>query len=124
MRKKEKNKGGAPKGNKNAAKYYSEKFDELDRADIASANSIEGIDEEIALLRHEIKAAVSGGDERNLLLLVKASSALERLIRTRYRISASHGDGLKEGIGNLLREILVPLGVNFGSALISRKLGN
>jgi hypothetical protein len=123
MAKKLKKKRGAPKGNQNARKYsfYSKVFDEAEKLDFSYAAGIEGIDEEIALLRLEIKKAISGGDERNLLLLVKASGALVKLIRTRYQISAAQRKGLKEAIGNVIRDILVPLGVNFGSALITKK---
>jgi hypothetical protein len=115
---------GAPKGNKNAVKheYYSKKFDEIDRLDVESANQVEGIDEEMALLRYEIKKAITGGDERNLLLLVKAAGAIEKLIRTRYRISSAEHKGLKEGIGNIIKEYLAPLGTAAITAVLTRKL--
>jgi hypothetical protein len=125
MEKKEKKKRGAPKGNRNAVKkpvYYLKNFADTDRRDMESANRVEGIDEEIALLRHEIKKAVMGGDERNLLLLVKAAGAIEKLIRTRYRISVSEHKGLKEGIGTIIREYLAPLGATAIGAVITKKL--
>jgi hypothetical protein len=125
MVKRIKKKMGAPKGNKNAVKqdYYLKEFEQSERLDLENANGVEGIDAEIALLRHEIKMAISGGDERNLLLLVKSAGALERLVRTRYRISNAQHDGLKEGVGILLKEFLAPLGVTAGSALISKMIG-
>jgi hypothetical protein len=124
MEKKEKRKRGGQKGNRNAAKqdYYSMILDHTERRDFNIANGIEGIDEEIALMRFEIKKAISGGDERNLLLLVKAAGALEKLIRTRHRISADQRKGFKEAIGNVIKEILLPMGVNLGSAAIVKKL--
>ena len=117
-------KRGAPKGNRNAVKpdYYLKEFDKPDQLDIYNANDVEGIDEEIALLRHEIKKAITGGNERNLLLLVKASGALEKLIRTRFRISNAQHKGLKEGIGNIIKEYLLPLGANISSAVITKKM--
>lgn len=115
---------GAPKGNRNAVKkaYYLDEFDKLERQDFENANGVEGIDQEIALLRHEIKNAISGGDERNLLLLVKAAGALERLVRTRYRISNSQRNGIKEGIANIIKEYLLPLGINIASTVLSKKI--
>jgi hypothetical protein len=115
---------GAPKGNKNAAKhdFYSKILNETERLDFDVANGVEGIDEEIALLRLEIKKAVSGGDERNLLLLVKATSALERLIRTRYKITSSQRKDLKEKIGEVIKDILLTVGSYVSSAVIIKKL--
>ena len=119
-----KRKRGAPKGNLNALKhgFYSKVFDAAEQFDFNNAAGIEGIDEEIALLRLEIKKAISGGDDRNLNLLVKATTALEKLIRTHYQITAAQRKGLKEAIGNVIKDILVPLGVNIGSAVINKKI--
>jgi hypothetical protein len=124
MPEKAKKKKGGQKGNRNAAKknFYSKIFDEAEKLDLADATGIEGIDEEIALLRMEIKKAITGGDERNLLLLVKAAAALDKLIRTRYQITSSQRHGLKEAIDNVINNVLVPLGVNIGSAVITKKL--
>jgi hypothetical protein len=124
MEEKLKRKRGAPKGNRNAVKhdFYLKILDETERFDFEKANGIEGIDEEIALLRLEIKKAIAGGEDRNLLLLVKAAGALERLIRTRYQITASQRKGLKEAIQNVIRDVLVPLGVNIGSAVLTKKI--
>lgn len=124
MPEKLKRKKGGQKGNRNAAKknFYSKIFDEAEKLDLDDAAGIKGIDEEIALLRMEIKKAIAGGDERNLLLLVKAAAALDKLIRTRYQISASQRHGIKEAIENVINNILVPLGLNIGSAVIAKKL--
>jgi hypothetical protein len=124
MEEKIKRKKGAPKGNRNSKKhgFYSKVFDEAERFDFNDAVGVDGIDEEIALLRLEIKKAISGGDERNLLLLVKAASALEKLIRTCYQITAAQRKGLKEAIENVIKDILVPLGINIGSAVITKKI--
>jgi hypothetical protein len=124
MEKKEKRKKGGQPGNKNAVKpdYYARGFALIDQMDLESANRVEGIDEEMALLRHEIKIAVTGGDERNLLLLVKAAGAIERLVRTRYRISNAEHKGLKDGINNIIKEYLLPLGADITSAVLTKKI--
>jgi len=117
-------KKGGQKGNHNAIKhgFYARIFDEAEKVDFTVAAGVEGIDEEIALLRLEIKNAISGGDERNLILLVKAVGALEKLIRTRYQITSTQRQGLKEAIGNVIKDVLVPLGINIGSAVVTKKL--
>jgi hypothetical protein len=124
MEEKPRQKKGGQKGNRNAIKhgFYVRIFDEAERPDFISAVGIEGIDEEIALLRMEIKKAIAGGNARNLILLVKAAGALERLIRTRYQINAAQRKGLKEAIGNVIKDVLVPLGVNIGSAMVNKRI--
>ena len=78
---------GAPKGNQNALKhgYYSRKFSAVEQYDFELAAGMQGVTEEIALLRFEIKKAISGGDIKNLIPLTKAALALEKLIRTHHR---------------------------------------
>jgi len=124
MEEKPKQKKGGQKGNRNAIKhgFYTKIFDEAERLDFSLAAGVEGIDEEIALLRLEIKKAIAGGDERNLILLVKAAGALEKLVRTRYQITAVQRKGLKEAISNVIHDVLVPLGVNIGSAVLTKKV--
>jgi hypothetical protein len=44
------------------------------------------------------------------------------LLRTRYQITAAQRKGLKEAIGNVIHDVLVPLGINVGSALLNKKI--
>jgi len=97
--------------------YYQEVFDEADRLDFELAGGVNGIDDEIALLRVEIKSALAGKDPKNIKLIVEATKALERLIRTRYEISKEQRKGLKEAIGNVLRDIALPLGITLASTI-------
>ncbi len=117
-------KRGAQKGNRNAVKhgFYARAFDEAHQLDFNAAVGIEGIDEEIALLRLEIKNAIAGGDDRNLKLLVKAAATLEKLIRTHYQITASQRNGLKEAMENVVRDVLLPLGINIGGTVLGKKM--
>ena len=117
-------KAGTSKSNQSARKqgFYSRVLDEAERLDFELASGVEGIDDEIALLRVEIKKAIAGGDPKNLKLLVDATNALERLIRTRYKISKEQRKGLKEAIGNVLRDIGIPLGIGIG-ATVDKQFG-
>ncbi len=101
--------------------FYSRVLDEAEQLDFALAAGVDGIDDEIALLRVKIKS-ILGDDPKNLKLLVEATNALERLIRTRYKISKEQRKGLKEAIGNVLRDIALPLGIGIGTA-IDKKAG-
>ena len=115
----EKRRRGAPKGNQNARKhgFYSKVLDEAERLDFEQATRVEGIDEEIALLRVKIKSLLVH-DPENFKLIMQATNALERLIRTRYNISKEDRKGLKEAIGNVLRDVALPLGIGIGAAII------
>jgi hypothetical protein len=105
------------------AGYYAQVLDEAERLDYEQAAGVSGIDDEIALLRVEIKKAIAGGDVSNLRLLVNATNALERLIRTRYQITREQRKGLKEAISNVLRDIALPLGINIGASVIGKQIG-
>ena len=105
-------KRGATKGNQNARKhgFYSRVLDEAERFDFEVATTVEGLDEEIALLRVKIKSLLEY-DPENMKLIMQAATTLARLIRTRYNIGKEDKEGLKEAIGNVLRDVALPLGI-------------
>jgi hypothetical protein len=109
-------KRGAPRGNQNARKhgFYSSVLDEDQQYDFQIATGVEGIDEEIALLRVKIKSLVQR-DPENLHLIMQAASALAKLVMTKYNIRKDDKQGLKEAIGNVLKDIALPLGIGIGS---------
>ena len=113
-----KGKRGAPKGNQNARKhgFYSRVLDEAEKLDFELATGVEGIDEEIALLRVKIKSLLER-DPENIKLIVQATNTLIRLVRTRYNISKEDKQGLKEAIGNVLRDVALPLGIGIGTTI-------
>ncbi|MBA7652722.1 hypothetical protein ES703_60561 [subsurface metagenome] len=109
---------GAPKGNQNARKhgFYSRVLDEAEQLDFELAAGVEGIDDEIALLRVKIKSILEK-DPENISLIMQATTALERLVKTRYNITKEQKKGLKEAIGNVLRDVALPLGIGIGAAI-------
>jgi len=111
-------KKGAPKGNQNARKhgFYSKVLDEAEQLDFELATGVEGIDDEIALLRIKIKSILEN-DPENIKLIMQATNALARLVRTRYNISKADKKGLKEAIGSVLRDVALPLGIGIGATL-------
>ena len=102
--------------------FYDRLFDTAEKIDFDRACGVEGIDDEIALIRLEIVKVVSGEDVANLRLLVQAINALERLIRTRYQITRDQRKSIRESIGNVLRETLVSLGLTVGTEFLTGKV--
>jgi len=113
---KEKRKRGAPKGNQNARKhgFYSKVLDQAEQLDFELATGVEGIDDEIALLRVKIKSILRHSPE-NIRLIMQATNALARLVKTKYNISKEDKKGLKEAIANVLRDVALPLGIGIGT---------
>ncbi|MFH1640085.1 MAG: hypothetical protein ABIB93_07260 [Chloroflexota bacterium] len=106
------NKRGAPRGNQNARKhgFYSSVLDEAEKADFEMATRSQGLDEEIALLRVKIKSLITH-DPDNIKLIMQATNTLARLIRIKYHIGKDDKQGLREAIGNVLRDVALPLGI-------------
>ena len=96
--------------------FYQKALDEAERLDFELASGVNGIDDEIALLRVKIRS-ILGDDPKNIKLIVEATNALERLVRTKYKISKDQRKGLKEAIGNVLREVALPLGIGIAATV-------
>ena len=113
-----KRKKGASKSNQKAKKpgLYSRALDEADQLDFELAVGVNGIDDEIALLRVKIKSILSH-DPENIKLIMQATNTLARLVKTRYNISKEQKKGLKEAIGNVLKDVALPLGIGIGTGI-------
>jgi hypothetical protein len=105
------NKPGAPSGNQNARKhgFYSSVLDENQQRDLEDAVTVAGLDDEIALLRVKIKTLVQD-DPDNVKLIVRAVDSMARLIKIKYNIGQNDKVGLTEAIGNVLKDIALPVG--------------
>ena len=114
-------KGGARRGNQNARKhgFYSKVLDESEQLDFARATGVEGIDDEIALLRVKIKSLIAH-DPDNITLIMQAINTLARVVSTKYKLSRKDKKGLKEAMGTVLKEIAAPLGITIGAAIEKR----
>ena len=113
-----KRKRGAPKGNQNARKhgFYSKVLDEAERLDFEVTAGVNGIDDEITLLRVKIKSVLEK-DPENIRLIMQATSTLAGLVKTKYKIGREQRKGLKEAIGNVLRDVALPLGIGIGATM-------
>ena len=71
---------------------------------------MDGLDEEIAILRVKLREIIER-DPENVELALKAASTIARLVRTRYNVSQEQRNSLEEAITNVTNELAIPLGV-------------
>jgi len=81
------------------------------------ASAIEGIDEEIALLRFKLRDLIEKYPDR-IDLYLEAANTIARLIRTKYQITKDQKKSLKDAITKVLTDVAAPLGV----AVLNKKL--
>ena len=107
-------KRGAPKGNQNARKhgFYSQVLNEAEKLSLEQACGVEGIDEEIAILRVKLRELIEKEPDR-IDLHLNAANTIARLVRTRYSITKDQKDSLKDAITKVLTDVAVPLGIHF-----------
>ena len=120
MKKEEtKKKRGAPKGNQNARKhgFYSKVLDEKEQADFDQAISVEGIDEEIALLRVKMISLLER-DPENIRLITQATNTLIRLMLIKSNVDRKDPKSMKKAIYTVLRDVALPLGIKISSRFL------
>ena len=99
--------------------FYSRALDEAEKLELEEASHVEGIDEEIALLRVKLRELLEEQPER-IDLHFEAANIIARLVRTRYQITKEQKKSLKEAIQKVLTEVAVPLGVGIGIKAVSK----
>ena len=92
------------------ANFYSKALDDAEKLEFETASGVDGIDQEIALLRVEIKAILQD-NPKNIKDIVAATNALDKLVKTRYHITKEQRKGLKEAMGHVIKDIAMPLGL-------------
>jgi iron-sulfur cluster repair protein YtfE (RIC family) len=103
---------GSPRG------FYSRALDEAGKRELEEASHVEGIHEEIALLRVKLRELLKEQPER-IDLHFEVANIIARLVRTQYQITKEQKKSLKEAIQKVLTEVAVPLGVGVGVKLAS-----
>ena len=86
--------------------FYSQALDEAERLELEEARGIDGIDEEIAILRVKLRELIAAKPER-IDLHLKIANTIARLVTTRYNISKEQKKSLKEAITKVLTEIAI-----------------
>ena len=108
-------KKGGQKGNQNARKhgFYSHALTEAEKLLMEEALELQGLDQEIALLRVKLAELVSDCPDR-IDLYLAAANTIARLVTTRYQISKDQKNSLKQAITKVLSEVAAPLGIGVG----------
>jgi hypothetical protein len=95
------------------AGFYARVLAAADRGCLDEAARVDGIDDEIALLRVRLRELSLQAPER-IDLQIDLATTIARLVKTRYQISAEQKKSLKAAIARVLEEVAVPLGIGIG----------
>lgn len=87
-----------------ARNFYQHALDRAERADLKRAEKIEGLDDEIAVMRVKLKRAMEEHPE-DLPLLVKGLGMLVRAVGTRYRLSPKSRRDLADNLVAVLNSV-------------------
>ena len=119
----EKRRPGGQPGNRNARThgFYSRALTPAQQESLQVAGDLRGVDNEIAMLRVKILSILEEAPE-NTAVLLKAVTALTRLIKVRPLCPDEDQLSLKESILNMLRSRELPPG--FGQGAIFAKAGS
>ncbi len=95
-----------------ASNFYRQALDRAERLDLERAQEIEGLDDEIALMRVRLKRAMKEHPQ-DAQLLMKGLEILVRAVGARYRLSPKSRKDLAENLAatlNSLGDQLLPPG--------------
>lgn len=87
-----------------ARNFYCQALDQAERQDLERAREIEGLDDEIALMRVRLKRAVEERPE-DVQLFVKGLDILVRAVGARYRLSPKSRKDLAENLAATLNSL-------------------
>jgi len=106
----EKRRPGGQPGNQNGRThgFYSKTLNPEMRRGLDAAAGVEGLDQEIALLR--LKISAFAGNPDHYRLLIPGMSLLSRLLRTRQKLGYDTQDQLQAAVRNVLRDLPLPAG--------------
>jgi hypothetical protein len=104
---------GGQLGNQNARKhgFYSRSLTHIQKHDLKKATSVEGVDEEIAIVRVKLKSILAH-DADNVRLINIAVSSLVRLLRFKYKYHKNDRENLQQAFENVIRDVALPIGVD------------
>jgi len=90
--------------------FYEAALTEAERMRLPAAREVDGIDEEIAMLRVKLYTAVEKYPAQ-LGLLAKGVSMLVRMVAVRYRMSEKSQEDLSESLAGVVEGISTALGL-------------
>ncbi len=84
--------------------FYESALDEAERGLLQDARKIDGLDEEIAVLRVKLRSAVKKRPE-NLPLMLRGIGLLVKAVSARYRLSKQAEDDLADSLAGVIRGV-------------------
>ena len=84
--------------------FYARALSEAERVLIAEAREVEGLDEEIALLRVKLSTALAENPD-NMPLMLRGVELLVKAVGAEYRLSRKSQDNLAAAIDGVLKEM-------------------
>ena len=93
--------------------FYARALSAAEQLEMGDACRVEGVDDEIALLRVRLRRLAEEAPER-IDLQLDLANAIARLVKTHYQISSEQKKSLKAAITRVLEEVAVPLGIGIG----------
>ena len=108
--------GGQP-GNRNAFKHglYGRALSPSDKNFIGQAALIEGLDEEIAILRLRLVCHLKSGNDR---LLNQTASTLAKLYTVRKSIAPADKNVIRNALDRVFKEVADPIGAAISKAVL------
>ena len=88
--------------------FYAQALSEAEQVLLPEAREIEGLDEEIALLRVKLSRAIEAQPD-NMALMLRAVDLLVKVVAAKYRLSKKSREDLADAINEVLKEIGIAL---------------
>ncbi len=117
-----KRKSGKKKGKESSPPKrspYTDVLDEVEQYDFELFRDIQGIDDEVTLLRVKIKKILAN-DPENVRLLADMIVKLAQLAKIKYGLTPEHHNKLLEGAANVFHDLILPAGADIAAALAKR----
>ncbi len=86
--------------------FYEDALTEAEQVRLPHVRKIEGLDEEIAVLRVQLFTALETLPPERFDTYLKLMNALVRAVATRYRISNQAKDDFAENLFNLIKTVM------------------
>lgn len=97
-----------------ARSFYARAMSAADRDDLEDAREVEGLDDEVALLRVQIRRLIAD-DEPDARVVQGAMRLLVQALIAQQRLSGRQAEGLGNAAGHLLEEFAAAIAAGDGS---------
>lgn len=105
-------KRGAPFGNQNARThgFYAKRLSRKQQKVLESASNLNGVDQEIAIVRMQIEDIISTSPQSYDALML-AISALVKLLKAKQMLHKDDSGGLSAALVDVMRDLAAPIGL-------------